>query len=604
MTEGKNLLGAEKSPYLLQHAGNPVHWLPWGEEAFRKARQEDKPIFLSIGYSTCHWCHVMERESFSDGEVANLLNDSCVPVKVDREERPDIDGAFMAVCQVMNENCGWPLNVFLTPGGLPFFAASYLPKRGVAGRPGMVDMVPRVKWLWKTQKGQVEQSAAGIRDALLKETTPGAGPCPGPAQAKAAFDGLLRVYDKEWGGFGKAPKFPMAGRLFFLARYWKRFGDDRALEMADNTLARIWAGGIRDHLGGGVARYATDRRWNLPHFEKMLYDQALLLYALAELQGARPSPFYERFASDLAGFVLRDMTSPEGAFYSAIDADSEGEEGRYYLWTEDEIRSLLPADEAGIFLYACGVLRGGNFKNEVTGRILGDNVLYGAASPVEIASRFGMDTAGVEALLAGCRERLLKARRKRPAPLTDDKVLTDWNGLMIAAFARAGSVFGRKEWTAAAERAARFIDQKLRDKKGALLHRYRGGEAAIPAFLDDFAFFAWGLAELGEALGKAEYFQSSARLIDRLLSDFADDGGGFFFHDGGDKNLFLRKKDAYDGVIPSGNGVALDVLLRLSASAGRKDFLAHARRLGAAFSERAARYPLSHVHLISVSPLL
>ncbi len=604
MKEGKNLLRGEKSPYLLQHADNPVHWLPWGEEAFRKAREEDKPLFVSIGYSTCHWCHVMERESFSDGEVAGLLNDACVAVKVDREERPDIDGAFMAVCQMMNSACGWPLNVFLTPGGLPFFAASYLPKRGSAGRPGMVDMVPRVKWLWKTRREQVEQSAEGIRDALEKDASLEPGSCPGPAQAKAAFDELIKAYDKEWGGFSKAPKFPMAPWLLFLSRYWKRFGDDRALEMAESTLSRVWSGGIRDHLGGGVARYATDRRWILPHFEKMLYDQALLLYALADLHENRPVPFYEEFAHDIAGFVLRDMTSPEGGFYSAIDADSEGEEGKYYLWTEEEIRALLSPEEAGIFLYAYGVLKGGNFKNEVTGRILGDNVLHRAASAGEISGRFSMEAGQVEALLASCRSRLLEARRKRPALLVDDKILTDWNGLMIAGLARAGKVFERREWANSAEKAARFIDQKLRDKKGGLLHRYRGGEAAIPAFLDDYAFFAWGLTELGEALRRGEYTQSAVRLMDGLIRGFADEDGGFFFHDGGDKNLFLRKKDAYDGVVPSGNGVAMEMLLRLAASAGRKDFPGHARRVGAAFSERAAKYPLSHGHLISTSPAL
>ena len=604
MAGGRNLLGEEKSPYLLQHADNPIHWLSWGEEAFRRAREEDRPLFVSIGYSTCHWCHVMERESFSDQEVANLLNDACVPVKVDREERPDVDGVFMAVCQMMNGNCGWPLNVILTPDGLPFFAASYLPKRGSAGRPGMVDMIPRVKWLWRTQREQVEQSAASIRDSLAENDAPGTGPCPGAAQAKAAFEELLGAYDREWGGFTKAPKFPMATWLLFLARYWKRFGDDRALEMADSTLIRLWSGGIRDHLGGGVSRYATDRRWILPHFEKMLYDQALLLYTLAELHEGRPSPFYEEFAYDLAGFVLKDLLSPEGAFYSAVDADSEGEEGKYYLWTEDEIRSLLPPEEAGIFLYAYGVLRGGNFKNEVTGRILGDNVLHRAASSGEIAGRFDLDPEEAEALLAACRARLLEARNKRPAPMVDDKILTDWNGLMIAALARSGAAFGRSEWAEAAEKAARFIDQKLRDKKGGLLHRYRDGEKAITAFLDDHAFFAWGLTELGEALGKREYMQSAARLMDRLLSDFGDKEGGFFFHDGGDKNLFLRKKDAYDGVMPSGNGVAMELLVRLAVPAGRKGFRAEARRLGAVFSERAAKYPLSHVHLISSSAAL
>jgi len=600
MTGRRNLLAGEKSPYLLQHADNPVNWHPWGDGAFRKAREEDKPLFVSIGYATCHWCHVMERESFSDGEVANLLNDACVPVKVDREERPDIDGNFMAVCQMMNGSGGWPLNVFLTPEGLPFFAATYLPKRGTAGRPGMVDMVPRVKWLWKTRREQVMQSAGSIRETLLKEALPAAGPCPGQAQAKAAFDELSRGYDPQWGGFSKEPKFPMPSWLLFLFHYWKRFGEGTAFSMAKNTLSRIWAGGIHDHLGGGIARYATDRRWVLPHFEKMLYDQALLLHTVAEFHRESPDPLFKAFAEDLAGFVLREMTSPEGGFYSAFDADSEGEEGKYYLWTEEQIRSILSPEEAGVFLHSYGVLRGGNFKNEVTGRILGDNVLYMAVSPGDAAARFALEPEEIGGLLASCREKLLAERRKRPAPLLDDKILTDWNGLMIAGLSLAGTVFGRKEWVTAAEKAARFIELKLREKTGRLLHRYRDRDAAIPGFLDDYAFLAWGLTELGAATGKKDYVLSAAKLMDILLEDFSDGKkGGFFPHGGQDGNLFLRRKEAYDGAIPSGNAVAMANFLRLAGPAGRKDFPDHARRTGGAFSEHVSRYPLSHAHLLT-----
>jgi|LSQX01.1.fsa_nt_gb hypothetical protein len=605
MTGHRNLLAGEKSPYLLQHADNPVNWHPWGDEAFRKAREEDKPLFVSIGYATCHWCHVMERESFSDGEVANLLNDACVPVKVDREERPDIDGNFMAVCQMMNGSGGWPLNVIVTPQGLPFFASTYLPKRGAAGKPGMVDMVPRVKWLWKTQREQVEQSARSIRETLLKESLPEAGPCPGQNQAKEAFDELSRGYDPQWGGFAKEPKFPMPSWLLFLFRYWKCYGEEKALSMADGTLARIWSGGIRDQLAGGIARYATDRRWFLPHFEKMLYDQALLLYTVAEFHSERPGQLYGDFAEDLAGFVLREMTSPEGGFFSAFDADSEGEEGKYYLWTEEQIRSILTPKEAGIFLYAYGVLRGGNFKNEVTGRILGDNVLYRAVSSSEAAARFSLEQEELGALLASCREKLLTERRKRPAPLLDDKILTDWNGLMIAGLARAGAVFGRKEWVAAAEKAARFIDLKLREKTGRLLHRYRDRDAAIQGLLDDYAFLAWGVSELGAATGKKEHYLSAAKLMDILLEDFGDGKkGGFFPHPGEDPNLFLRRKEAYDGAIPSGNAVAMANFIRIAQPAGRKEFMDLARRTGGAFSSHVTKYPLSHAHLLTASLML
>ena len=600
-----NHLAAEKSPYLLQHAFNPVDWYPWGEAAFRKAREEDKPLFVSIGYATCHWCHVMERESFSDDEVANLLNDACVPVKVDREERPDIDGNFMAVCQMMNGNGGWPLNAFVTPEGFPFFAATYLPKRGSGGRPGMVDMIPRVKWLWKTQREQVEQSARSIRETLLKEGASEAGACPGTNQIKAAFVELCKGYDSRWGGFSKEPKFPMPSWLLFLFHYWKRFNDESALSMADNTLSHIWAGGLHDHLGGGIARYATDNRWTLPHFEKMLYDQALLLYTVAEFQSERPNVLYEVFAEDIAGFVLREMTSPEGGFYSAFDADSEGEEGKYYLWPEDEIRNLLSPDEAGIFEYAYGVLRGGNFKNEVTGRILGDNVLYLAVSPVDTAARFSLDPGELESILGTCRKKLLEARRKRPAPLLDDKILTDWNGLMVAGLSRAGTVFRRPEWKTAAEKCARFIDMRLRERTGRLLHRYRDKDAGIPGFLDDYAFLAWGLAELGAATKKNNYFTSAAALMDVLLEDFSDGKkGGFYPYAGKSESLFLRRKDAYDGAIPSGNAVAMANCLRLTTSAGRRDFPDLARRIGGAFASHVTKYPLSHAHLLTAAMML
>jgi len=605
MTGKMNRLAGEKSPYLLQHARNPVNWHPWGEEAFLKAKEEDKPLFVSIGYATCHWCHVMEHESFSDQEVAELLNDACIPVKVDREERPDIDGNFMAVCRMMNGNGGWPLNAFVTPEGMPFFAASYIPKRETAGRPGMMEMVPRVKWLWKTQREQVEESARSIRDTLLKKGAPEPGACPGEDVARKAYAQLGSLYDGRWGGFGKEPKFPMPSWLLFLFSYWKKFGEERALEMADTTIARMWVGGIRDHLGGGLARYSTDREWKLPHFEKMLYDQALMLYTAAEFHEGRPSQLYEAFADDLAGFVLGEMTSPEGGFYSAFDADSEGVEGKYYVWSEDEIRALLPEREAEVFLHSYGVLPGGNFRDEASGMKSGANILHLAVLPGEAAEKFGLSPEEYYGLLESSRGKLLEARKQRIPPLLDDKILTDWNGLMIAALARAGAVFGRPEWIAAGERAVSFIGRVLRLDSGRLLHRFRDGDAAIRGFLDDYAFLAWGLAELGEATGKKEYFDSAASLMDVLLEDFPDrENGGFYPHGGGDGTLFLRRKEGYDGAIPSGNAVAMAVFLKLAEPAGRPEFTEEARRVGEAFGGQAEEYPLSHAHLLTASLLL
>lgn len=600
MSNARNRLAKEKSPYLLQHAENPVDWHAWGDEAFAKARTEDKPLFVSIGYATCHWCHVMERESFDDGEVAGLLNDACVPVKVDREERPDVDGAFMAVCQMMNGNGGWPLNVFITPQGLPFFASTYLPKRGGGKYPGLVDVVPRVKWLWKTQREQVEQSAKSIRDSLLKEEAPSSGSLPGIAQFKAAYDDLRAGYDREWGGFSKEPKFPMPSHLLFLLRYWKRFGEENAWSMAESSIGRIWEGGIHDHLGGGVARYATDRRWLLPHFEKMLYDQALLLHVLAEFQNERGNPVFAAFADDLAGFVLRETTSPEGGFFSAFDADSEGEEGKYYLWTEDQVRAVLSPEEAGVFICAYGVRKGGNVKNERTGRILGDNVLHIPEPRAKTAARFALAPDELENLLASCRTRLLAERKRRIPPLLDDKILVDWNGLMIAALARASTVFQRPEWLTAAEKAARFIETKLRDRTGKLLHRYRDKEAAIPAFLDDYAFYAWGLTELAAATGKNAYTDAALKLADAMKENFLDKrSGGFFSSTGDDPMLFLRRKEAYDGAVPSGNSVAMDALIRLSMLSGRKEYASAAKRTAEAFSARVAKFPLSHTRLLA-----
>jgi hypothetical protein len=542
----------------------------------------------------------MERESFDDDEVASLLNDACVPIKVDREERPDLDGNFMAVCQMMNGNGGWPLNVFLTPEGLPFFAATYLPKRSAGKVPGMADIVPRVKWLWKTQREQVEQSGKSIRDTLLKEALPASGPLPGNALMKSAFDELRKGYDREWGGFSHAPKFPMPSHLLFLFRYWKRFGDEYARSMSEHTLERIWAGGIHDHLGGGIARYSTDRQWLLPHFEKMLYDQALLLYVLAEFRSECENPLLAAFAEDIAGFVLREMASPEGGFYSAFDADSEGEEGRFYLWTEDQIRAVLSPEEAGIFICSYGVRKGGNVKNETTGRILGDNVLHLAEPFEKTASRFSLEQHKLEQLLASCRARLFDERKKRSAPLLDDKILTDWNGLMIAALARASSVFKRPEWLAAAEKAAKFVETKLRDRSGSLLHRYRDKEAAIPAFLDDHAFYVWGLVELAAASGKNVYTTSALKVADAMKKEFWDErNGGFFFSADNDPMLFLRRKEAYDGALPSGNAVATAVCIRLGALAKRKDFVETARRTAEAFSGQAAKYPLSHMRLLA-----
>ena len=586
-----NRLAREPSPYLRQHADNPVDWYPWGDEAFRKAREEDKPLFVSVGYATCHWCHVMERESFGDDEAAALLNDVCVPVKVDREERPDVDGLLMAVSQVMNGSGGWPLNVLLTPAGLPFFAATYLPKRERKGMPGLMEILPRIKWLWRTQREQVEQSAASIRDALAGAGADEPGPCPGLAEADRAFEGRRRASAPEFGGFSRTIKFPMASHLLFLAEYGARRGSAEALAMAEHTLAMMWRGGIRDPLGGGLARYATDRRWLVPHFEKMLYDQALVLFALARMEEITPDALWKSFATDLAGFMTGSMASPEGAYHSAFVADSEGEEGKYYVWTAGEIDDLLGPQTGAVFRAVYGATDEGNFEG-------GTNVLHEALTVDEATARFSMARGDLERLLASARRTLLAARDKRVPPLLDDKILTDWNGLAIAALSRAGRVFGRPEWIEAAEGAAAFVARCLDGPQG-LMHRYRGGTAGIPAFLDDYAFLAWGHAELGRASGAHEHVRRAAGLLDSLELEFSAPSGGFY-QSRPDDLLFMRRREAYDGAIPSGNAVAM-AAMALLAEQGMERYAALARRTGGAFAADVERAPLGHTHLLAVA---
>ena len=594
-----NRLAAEKSPYLLQHAGNPVDWFPWGEEAFARAKAEDKPLFVSIGYSTCHWCHVMERESFSDRTVAEGLNDAFVSVKVDREERPDLDWSFMEVCRMVNGSGGWPLNVLLTPGGLPFFAASYIPRSAREGGFGMLEVIPRVKWLWKTKRQDVERSAESISRALSAGWNCPKGPCPGVPEARLALEWLRKQYDPLWGGFSKAPKFPSPPALLFLLGCRKALGEEDALEMARHTIFRIWSGGIHDHLGGGIARYATDDRWLMPHFEKMLCDQALLLLVLAEAWLEWPDPLFREFADDIASFVLGSMRSPEGGFYSGFDADSEGEEGKYYTWTEEEIRSVLPGEDGTLFLSAYGVKGKGNSPHAPE-EARGGRTVLALRDPLEkTAESHGLAEDSLRRILSRCRARLLKEREKRVPPFLDDKILTDWNGLMIAGLSRASSAFGRPDWLRAAEGAAEFLRENLMVPPGNVLHRYRDREAGIPGFLDDYAFFAWGLAELGKASGKAGWVRLAEAVAHETRNRFLDvPGGGFFFSSAEDPFLFLRRKEAADGALPSGNAAAVAAFFRVASLTGRKDLAQTAVEAGETFSGQVSGNPQGFLSLL------
>jgi uncharacterized protein YyaL (SSP411 family) len=608
----RNRLADEKSPYLLQHADNPVDWYPWGEEAFELAREEDKPVFLSIGYSSCYWCHVMERECFSDDEVASLLNDACVSIKVDREERPDLDGLFMEICHIQNGSGGWPLNLFLTPQGEPFFAATYLPKRTVGKMPGLADVTPRVKWLWLMQKEDVLRGAKSLAGALAAKTASASGGKIGSFHVKAAAKALKNSFNEEWGGFGFAPKFPCAPRLLFLLELARASGPEaeEALSMVDRTLRKMWAGGIHDHLGGGYARYATDERWIMPHFEKMLCDQAMLLRVAARAYEVSPDPFYRKFAEDVAACVVRDFTSPESCFWTSIDADSEGNEGRYYCWTEEEIRETLPQGDVGIFCAAYAILPGGNFTHEMTSRQTGHNILYEALPPTDVARRCGLRAPDVAKRLENDRRVLLEARNRRPSPRVDDKVLMDWNGLMIGALARAGRVFEKKEWITLAERAALFLQKVLVDPKGAWRRRYRAKEAAIPALPGDYAALMWGVMELHKAASaekqKRDWLRYAENLAAKLEADFWDEPeGGFFLSAADDPLIFLRRKAALDDAAPSANATAITAYAALAEASAdgekQEKYMAKAAAIASCFVRAAGEKPVEHISLITAS---
>ena len=558
---GRNRLAGEKSPYLLQHADNPVDWHPWGEKAFDEARRTDRPVFLSIGYSSCHWCHVMERESFEDRQVARLLNEHFVPVKVDREERPDIDNVYMKVCQAMTGSGGWPLTVVMTPDGKPFFAGTYFPKSTRMNLPGLLDLLPHISSLWKDDRERLLEIGIGAVTALEGFARRGETTRLSADILRAGFESLAASYDEVHGGFGTAPKFPGPHQLSFLLRWHHRSGEPRVLEMVERTLRSIFRGGINDHLEGGFHRYSTDGRWLVPHFEKMLYDQALLAIAFTEAFEVTGDPFYSKAAAGVFDYVLERMTSPEGGFYSSEDADSEGEEGKFYAWDRDTILEELGEKDGALFCSFYGITGERHFE--------GGAVLHIASTVEEAAGRAGLEAAEVEGILERGRSVLRETRSRRARPFLDDKVLADWNGLMIAALAKGAVATGKSEYLEAASRAADFILDSMRREDGRLLHRFREGEAAIPGYLDDYAFLAWGLTELYRADFEVRRLESAIELAEGMRSLFADSGGGGFFFTGSDSEpLVARPKEGYDGAVPSGNSVAALVLLTLGRMTG------------------------------------
>jgi uncharacterized protein YyaL (SSP411 family) len=594
-----NRLVREKSPYLLQHAYNPVDWYPWGEEAFEKARREDKPIFLSIGYSTCHWCHVMEHESFEDEETASVMNETFVSIKVDREERPDLDNIYMTVCQMMTGGGGWPLNVILTPEKKPFFAGTYFPKESRFGRLGMLDLAPRIKEVWLTRRDEVLQSANKIVLAVRQLPDESPGNAPGPEVLVQAFEQLSQRFDSVHGGFSAAPKFPTAHNMLFLLRYWKRTGDDKALKMVEQTLESMRRGGIYDHVGFGFHRYSTDPEWLVPHFEKMLYDQAMLTMVFTEAYQATEKEEYARTVREILAYVMRDMTAPENGFYSAEDADSEGVEGKFYVWNWEEVHRVLDSDESSLVAKVFNLRPEGNFHEESSGRLTGDNIPHQARSLPEIAGELGINTEELRNRLEHSRHKLFMARKGRIHPHKDDKILTDWNGLMIAALSKAAQALDDEEYTQAAGKAADFILSTMRDPVGRLLHRFREGDAGIISHVDDYAFFVWGLIELYEATFDVRYLAAAMELNQDFIKHFWDNElGGFFFTAADSEQLLIRKKEVYDGAVPSGNSVAAMNLVRLGRMVADSDLEIKAEIILKAFAGTIRQFPSAYTQML------
>jgi hypothetical protein len=596
---GPNRLAKEKSPYLLQHAGNPVDWFPWGEDAFRKAREEGKPVFLSVGYATCHWCHVMAHESFEDQEVAQILNSSFVSIKVDREERPDVDGVYMAACQAMTRRGGWPLTVFMTPEGKPFFAGTYFPKESRMGMTGFKDLLRGIAELWSRDRTRFEQAGEQITEALRPRQEAAAGEAPLDERVLAkGCDQLASAFDPEWGGFGRAPKFPTPHNLTFLLRWDVRRGNGPARAMAEKTLEAMRRGGMFDQIGFGFHRYSVDDRWLVPHFEKMLYDQALLAMAYTEACQSLGEGRYGAVAREIFTYVLRDLTSPEGGFYSGEDADSEGEEGLFYVWTPEEVKAHLGEETGDLFCRFYGIRAEGNFEG-------GRSIPYLPEDMAVFSGKTGIPEARLRQTLERSRERLFQVREGRIHPLKDDKVLTSWNGLMIAALAKGYQAFGEPAYRDAACKAIDFILHKLVKDKRFLLRRYREGESAVPGYLDDYAFFVWGLLEAYEATFALRFLEAALTFQDSMNDLFWDpSGGGFFYSGSQNEALIVQSKEAYDGALPSGNSVAASNLLRLSRMVGRQEWEVKAARMCQTFAPSILAYPAGYTQFLGALDFL
>lgn len=588
-----NRLVFSRSPYLLQHATNPVDWYPWGDEAFDRAERENKPIFLSIGYATCHWCHAMERESFTDREVASVLNEKFISIKVDREERPDIDDQYMSVAQMMTGGGGWPLTIFMTPDRRPFFAATYLPRTPKMNLPGIIEVLEKVDEHWKNNRSLLEENCAAVLEKLYESAIPSAGLLRDDEIFTQAYLVLERGFDTTGGGYGDAPKFPLPHYLSFLLRYFKKTGNAFALTMVEHTIDSIRRGGIFDQIGFGIHRYSVDRMWLVPHFEKMLYDQAMMSLACLDAFQVTGEHHYSRMAGELFDYVLREMVSPRGGFCSAWDADSDGIEGAFYTWTYREVVDVLGVEAAGLFCRLFDITDQGNFE--------GSNILHLAQTLDAFADREKVDPKELAGHVEECRLRLLSAREARKKPFRDEKILTSWNGLMIAALARGCSVTGEKRYLGAAVAAECFIRQNMFDDHGRLLRSWYRGGASIQGFLEDYAFYTWGLLELYEATLAAEYLEEAKSLAVMMLKLFRDEENyGFFDTAAGVTDILVRKKSRHDGVIPSGNAIASLCLIKLGRILRDDPMLEEGRGILRAFMGSVAENPIAALQYLIV----
>lgn len=604
-TQG-NLLHLEKSPYLLQHASNPVHWQAWNDATFERAEREGKPIFLSIGYATCHWCHVMEHESFVDQETADILNSSFVSIKVDREERPDIDSVYMEVCQAMNGHGGWPLTVFMTPTKLPFFAGTYYPKESRGGRPGFKDILTRIAEIWNNEHDRVIQTSEQIVVRMQERIEAKSPRTIESTLFSDTFQAFWQSFDTHFGGFGKSPKFPTPHKYLFLLRFHKRNGTKEARFMVEKSLQSMRFGGMYDHIGGGFHRYSTDREWLLPHFEKMLYDQAMLIVAYAEAYSLTGEELYKQVIEETIHYCTSILQSPTGGFSSAEDADSEGEEGKFYVWTTNELREILQEDDAAFIISLFNCKDEGNFFEEHTGHKTGNNILFldGFLSEYAIANELEIEY--VEEKLRRIQRQLHSHRAQRIRPFLDDKILADWNGLFIAALSIAGRICSNQQYIDIAEKTQKFVLDTFLSENFTLFHRYRDSEVGIEGMLCDYVSVVWGLFALSQATGNRHYLEICEKLLNVVIEQFYDSESMLFFDTSSKskEQLFLRMKSTYDGAIPSNNSLLAYVFASVGITTENHQYITYAKQIVSSVVSSIESYPLGYAMYVVVADLL